>query len=406
MEKNKNKFIYFIIVLIIWIISISIFIWYFFKSVDRNSYVELVKWKAVLNENLLILNERKKISENDIIQTLDKDSLAVIEWWDWSITRLWWNTKIEIKNAFTSKNKNIVQIAFNTLSWKTWSNVVSYLWEDSHFYQYYNDTEIAVRWTIYSVDIEKDYLQVENHLVTIKNDKVWEMEIPEKKQIKLTDFSFISLDDFINYFKDKWFFELNTKLDKEYFIKLTADIEKNIDNLVSFSSRKIGELTEEKRKILYETYLENYQKLNFVSLKDSEKLFNLKLELKEKLLHLAPENQKEWILKSFNYDLKEIFDYKKFVNFEKIINIYKENEKYIEQDAMYKFLKDFNQNFDPLGNFSSSLDSFTSSIKNNPLYKEIFSSLWENIKNSVNETISSQKNAFQKFVEFMKNLFN
>lgn len=406
MEKNKNKFIYFIIVLIIWIISISIFIWYFFKSVDRNSYVELVKWKAVLNENLLILNERKKISENDIIQTLDKDSLAVIEWWDWSITRLWWNTKIEIKNVFTSKNKNIVQIAFNTFSWKTWSNVVSYLWEDSHFYQYYNDTEIAVRWTIYSVDIEKDYLQVENHLVTIKNDKVWEMEIPEKKQIKLTDFSFISLDDFINYFKDKWFFELNTKLDKEYFIKLTADIEKNIDNLVSFSSKKIGELTEEKRKILYETYLENYQKLNFVSLKDSEKLFNLKLELKEKLLYLAPENQKEWILKSFNYDLKEIFDYKKFVNFEKIINIYKENEKYIEQDAMYKFLKDFNQNFDPLGNFSSSLDSFTSSIKNNPLYKEIFSSLWENIKNSVNETISSQKNAFQKFVDFVKNLFN
>ena len=96
MEKNKNKFIYFIIVLIFLIISIWVYISIFFKSVDRNSYLELVSGKWLLNEKVLEIWKREKLSKDDVIETKTKDSLAVIEWWDWSITRLWGNTKVEI----------------------------------------------------------------------------------------------------------------------------------------------------------------------------------------------------------------------------------------------------------------------------------------------------------------------
>ena len=100
MQKNKNKFIYFIIILIVIIIWIWISISLFFKSVDRNSYLELVSWEWLLNDKVLQIWKKEKLSKEDIIETKTKDSLAIIEWWDWSITRLWWNTKVKIENQY------------------------------------------------------------------------------------------------------------------------------------------------------------------------------------------------------------------------------------------------------------------------------------------------------------------
>jgi hypothetical protein len=55
---------------------------------------------------------------------------------------------------------------------------------------------------------------------------------------------------------------------------------------------KIDDLTKEQREKLYTKILSKYQDINFVSLVDSEKLFGLKIALKEKLIELAPENSK------------------------------------------------------------------------------------------------------------------
>ena len=78
MQKNKNKFIYFIIILIVIIIWIWISISLFFKSVDRNSYLELVSWEWLLNDKVLQIWKKEKLSKEDIIETKTKDSLAII----------------------------------------------------------------------------------------------------------------------------------------------------------------------------------------------------------------------------------------------------------------------------------------------------------------------------------------
>lgn len=401
MIKNNPKFIYFIIFLIFIIISIWAYISIFFYSIDRSAYLEAVSWKVYINENQIEIWDRKKLAKKDIIETKTKDSFAVIEWWDWSLTRLWWNTRIEIEEEFVSKNWNNVNILFKLTSWKTWSNVVSYISEDSYFKQVFNDNEAAVRWTIFTVDLEKDYLQVDSHKVTIKNEKLWEVEVLENKQLKLSDFKFISLQDFIQYFKDKWFFDLNKKLDREYFLKLSLDLEKNFTKISNIAKKEFDNLTKEQRELLYTEFMEQYQKLNYVSLDMSEKLFNLKMNLKEKLISLAPESEKKNILNTLNYDLKNIFDLKDFTNFEKITNILKENEKYLDKKQLEEFFSIFNIKFEFRETINDTIIFFEKNVLNNPEYKKIFDSL----KNNLSESIEEQKNVFLKFWEFLKNLF-
>lgn len=403
MEKKKYKFIYFVIwviFLLIWAIIVSSL---FLKWVDRNSYLELIKWEWTLNNNILEINKREKLSENDVIETKTENSFAVIQWWDWSVTRLWWNTKISVRDLYTSENKNTVKISFDTFSWKTWSNVVSYLWEDSHFKQYYKDTEIAVRWTIFMLDLEKNYLQVDSHKVNVKNDEIWNLEVTEDKQVNLLDFKFISLEDFIRFFRDKEFFDLNRKLDAQYFIDLAVKAEKNLEKFWEYSSKKISEMTENQKQIMYEQYLQLYQDINFVSSKTSEELFNLKISLKEKLIELAPDSEKNFLINTLNYDLKDIFDTKNFQSFETITNILKNNEQFIQSyDNLINVFKEFDSKFEIWRTFSSSLDNFRKNIFESSEYQKFMNNLWNHISKSFNE----QKNIFSQSWEFLKNLFN
>lgn len=402
MFKNKNKFIYFIIFLIIFVISIWIYMSIFFKSVDRNTYLEAISWKVFLNNNEISLWKKKKLSKTDIIETKTKDSFAIIEWWDWSLTRLWWNTKIIIEEEFVSKNKNNINILFKLSSWKTWSNVVSYMWEDSYFKQVFSDNEAAVRWTIFVVDLEKDYIKVENHKISLKNENHWTVELGENKQFQISKFEFISLQDFIKSFKDKEFFNINKKLDEEYFFKLAKNLEKNFDNFKNFTIKEFDNLTLEQRKKFYEEFMEKYQEINFISLEYSQKLFDLKILLKEKLIFLAPENEKSNILDTISYDLKEIFNTKNFSSFENITNILKDNEKYINKKQLQDFFDIFNMEFDFKTTIEDGLKTFNENILNNPEYWKILNSLKKNFDNSIEE----QKNIFLEFFNFLKNLFN
>ena len=402
MQKNKNKFIYFIIILIVIIIWIWISISLFFKSVDRNSYLELVSWEWLLNDKVLQIWKKEKLSKEDIIETKTKDILALSEWWDWSITRLWWNTKVKIENQFVAKNKDQVNILFRLFSGKTWSNVVTYLWEDSYFNQTYSDTEIAVRGTVYVVDADNDYLQVESHKVELTNKQFGKKEVTENKQLKLSNFEFISLDDFIKFFKDKWFFELNQKLDKEYLLKLSLEVEKRVKDFVYIAGKNIDNLTKEQREKLYKTILSSYQDLNFVSLENSEKLFNLKIALKEKLIDLAPDTEKPSLLSTFSYDLKDIFKNKNFWNFEKITDILKENQKYLDYNNFTKMLENLGIKFDLWDSLNKLIDTFKEKVLNSANYKEFL----ENFSSQVNDAIIEQKNIFLRFFDWIKDLFN
>jgi hypothetical protein len=130
--------------------------------------------------------------------------------------------------------------------------------------------------------------------------------------LKLSDFSFISLEDFIKFFKDKVFFEINQKMDKEYLMKLALDLQKNLDRLIAATSRKVDDLTGVEREKLYAELMSQYQQINFATSSVSEELFNLKISLKEKLIKLTPDSQKNSLLDTLSYDLKDIFNTKNF----------------------------------------------------------------------------------------------
>ena len=234
------------------------------------------------------------------------------------------------------------------------------------------------------------------------NKQFGKKEVTENKQLKLSNFEFISLDDFIKFFKDKWFFELNQKLDKEYLLKLSLEVEKRVKDFVYFAGKNIDNLTKEQREKLYKTILSSYQDLNFVSLENSEKLFNLKIALKEKLIDLAPDKEKPSLLSTFSYDLKDIFKNKNFWNFEKITDILKENQKYLDYNNFTKMLENLGIKFDLWDNLNKLIDTFKEKVLNSANYKEFL----ENFSSQVNDAIIEQKNIFLRFFDWIKDLFN
>ena len=275
------------------------------------------------------------------------------------------------------------------------------MWEDSYFKQSFGDTEAAVRWTVFSVDLDRDYLQVESHKVDLTSEKYWKVEVTENKQLKLSDFSFISLEDFIKFFKDKVFFEINQKMDKEYLMKLALDLQKNLDRLIAATSRKVDDLTGAEREKLYAELMSQYQQINFATSSVSEELFNLKISLKEKLIKLTPDSQKNSLLDTLSYDLKDIFNTKNFWSFEWITNILKENEKFIDSEKMQEYFNIFNIKSEIWATIDKTIDTFKSEVINNPNYKEFFNS----VSNSINNSINDQKNMFRRFVDWIRDLF-
>lgn len=75
------------------------------------------------------------LTSGDSIRTIGKESLAVIEWGDGSITRLGGNTKISVGNNEVSRDYTKIDISFDLIAGKTWSNVVSFISGDSAFTQ-------------------------------------------------------------------------------------------------------------------------------------------------------------------------------------------------------------------------------------------------------------------------------
>lgn len=398
MQKIENKFIYFILILIIFIIWFSVYISVFKKWVDRNSYVVLVEWEAYLNNDLLSTNKKEKLSLNDVIKTTKENSLAIIEWWDWSVTRLWWNTSIVINELFVSTNVEKLNISFELLSWKTWSNVISFIPEESYFKETFADTEAAIRWTIFNLDLDKDYLYVIDHNVTLTKNSWETIKVPEKEPIVLSSFTFISLDEFIKNIRDNAFDELNRKFDIELFNKLKIQLEKKLQSLIQISWTKLDNLSQIDKEKLYNDLLSSYQNLNFISSNDNLELFDLKISIKEKLLEVAPDSEKENILNSFLYDFKDSIKNKSYDSLDKIIWIFwKYNPSIQIKEEFLAYLDSIS--------FSSNIKE--SIVNNISTLKNTFS--WDILLNKwtiIDKTIKLKNNTENIVKEKLDNLIN
>jgi tRNA A37 threonylcarbamoyladenosine biosynthesis protein TsaE len=88
-----------------------------------------------MNDDFLELDIAQIAKPGDVVRTIGKESLALIEWGDGSMTRLAGNTRISITRNDVSPDQTLIDISFELFSGKTWSQVVSFISEDSSFTQ-------------------------------------------------------------------------------------------------------------------------------------------------------------------------------------------------------------------------------------------------------------------------------
>ena len=362
MKKTGNKFIIFIIISIIWIIIISLYSSYF-SSTPRDSFVVLLNGKAMLNSKILEWDKRNKLQQWDTIKTIGEKSLAVVEWGDGSVTRLWWNSRLVVEELFVSDDVWKINISFDLLSGKTWSNVISFIGEESYFKQTFRDNEAAVRGTIFNVDLVQEYLYVLDHKVLLTNGSWSIFEITEEKPFSLDSFSFIKLEEFIQNIKDKSFDEFNKLFDEELKAELKVKLEESISKFKDLSSVEIASLTDEKKQELYDEIMARYQKLNFID-SQTKDLFDKKIEYKTFLINIASDIQKDVLIESTLADLKDTIDSKDYSSLESILGILNENAEkikgldinsYFDKTVIWDDLKNaIDKNFEILENIFGS----------------------------------------------------
>lgn len=338
MFNFKHKFIVSVIFITLFLL-LSIFIyWYYKKNVDKNSYVFLVDWQARLNQNFLKVEDRKILHSWDVIKTIWNSSIAVLEWWDWSVTRLSWNATVNIDEAYVSGDLSKMNISFKLLSWKSWSNVISFFWDWSYFKEQFQTSEAAVRWTVFDLDLNNDYLYVVNHKIDLTNWS-WEvLTINENEPYKLSDFSKIDLELFIKNIKDDVWESINDKYDKELLFALKQKLNENIKQLSKYKDINVTDYLwdEEKRIKMYNELLSDYQNLNIVSPDDWE-LFKLKLELKNKLIELADDKNKSLLVTSTLYDFKSLLESKIYNEVDLVLKMLSTNSKILSDIDMKKY---------------------------------------------------------------------
>jgi len=330
MKNFKNTFILGVIGVMCLIIGVQAFAAYSHSKRDTNSYVELVSWIAHKNDINLEKELKYILAPWDIITT-KSDSLAVISWWDGSITRLWENTKIEVEQNQISKDYTDIKISFDLLAWKSWSQVVSFIWEDSSFTQNFNGVEAWVRGTIFSVDIEKDYIKVEDHGVLLTGQQWEQVYVEEGSILQISDFSLIELSRFIRELEDKAWSTLNTRLDLQTINSLQKALEEKISKgysflfILDFISPKyrivhtlnswddysdveslLSELEDSHKEEVYREVLSQYQSFHSVQANNYD-FYKRKIWYKKALLFLDSESEDaQGLIRSTSFDLGDI----------------------------------------------------------------------------------------------------
>lgn len=377
MKFLKNKFIFVLVLLISFILVIETYSFYYYH--DTNSYALVVKWAWVLNDSVLKSNNKTKIKAWDVVKTIWSQSIVVLEWWDNSITRLWWDTQIVIKESYVSRDLSNIKVSFNLVKWKTWNFLLSVLSNWSYFKEYIDEVEAWVRWTVFEVNRDKDYVYVKNHEVSLLNTKTSkQITVWENTPISIKTFTLLDLQNFLNSIQDWAWEKINEKLDSELVVEMKStllEMHKNnpVNVLVWFFSqkqsvinalnswkdlssvsKKIDKLSEEQKKEVYDKIFLIYQKYNF--LPSSDENYEKKLYYKEALLKTSYDDKNtEILLKNSLYDINDMISSNNLKNLKDSVNLLLSNKDK---------LKELNINFNDYVDLSVVPDSLKQSLIN------------------------------------------
>lgn len=433
MKKIKNKFIVFIIFILSAVVG---FLLFSPSNKNLDSSVTLKTGEAIVLQNQQSVDLEQNIpfilQAWDTLKTLSDESLAVIKWGDGSITRLGWIGELEIQENLVSHDKTKINIKFNLLAWKTWSNVINYVPADSHFIQTFNDHEAAVRGTIFDINLDNDYIYVWDHAISLTKPNGETLEIQENKPFSIQQWDFISLLEFIQKFKDTTWTNINKNLDKIRLEDLQAEMMKTFQawvNFLEFESitknndiaQYIRGLTNEEKTEKYKSLLAEYQNLHFANSQTPE-LLDEKLKIKEILIQLADEENKQLLIQSSLYDLEEVFKTNNPLSFERIVKMFETQNMIIEKlnislPEVFKFdslsdeftlviqsrlgnLKEKFQNVDfknlptitpqMLENLHNSADAKVQEFLNNNIDPEFIKSLWTSVFDTFNSLFNNK----------------
>ena len=412
MEKQKNKFIIFIIIFVVCILCMQVIISLAFQKEDTNSYALLLEWNAVLNEKEVKKEQREILHEWDTIITWG-DSFLIIEWWDGSISRIWENTEIKIEENFVGKELSEIRIGVRIFSWKMWSKVVSLIGENSYFHSYFYDIEAWVRGTTFNIDLENDTIFVEDHEILIENDAWESMHISEDEAFSIRNFSLIDLEVFIKNLQDIDWNKLNKKLDSELILQakekfyaymkrqesvyrffslfskehsFLSDLEKNED--IEKLKSKIKDLSDKEKNNLYKKLYSQYQRIHISSAEEKE-LYEKKMDYKSLLMILSEsEDTKKALVSSTLFDIEDMKKNETKEAFKKSINFLIENKETLQ--SMNINLLDFIDIFslpDWLKEvFKENLDSLKGIFMDGFKFENFsLEWVWESVKN-INDT--------------------
>lgn len=399
---KRNKIVSFLLSILFLAVSYESYTFFVNRnSIDRNTYFEVIEWKwkiKRLEDNILVSWWEWKIEVFpwDTLSTLTPKSLWIITWWDWSLTRIWWRSQIIIDESDVSSDLSKINIKFSLLDGKSWSNVISLMWDNSYFKQEFRWYVAWVRWTVFEVNLDKEYVFAKDHSVeVVSKDK------SEKYIIKHWEVFSISLLKLIwDKIREKTWEAINDNLDVEYLKELYVSLKESyayqkksiiesFDKTKDISSKIISWevdisnllasnlLTPEQEKELYNNIFYEYQKLNFV--KPWEEWFTRKMFLKWLLFSMWWGKNEKQLISSTVYDFIDA-------------------SKTSVEDA--KFMADFISQ-----NSISGLD-FLDSLRQNISIKSLSPETNQNIKTSLKNSSENFNAIFWDNIELLNQIFS
>lgn len=410
----RNKLLTLIIVWVISLLGYEMYVdsakWSLYR--DTNTYLEIIKWVWFVNREsnkigpLKISDWKVNLQSGDKVYTKWWVSMAVITWWDGSITRLWGNSTILINKNYIDEWLTQINIDFDLQKGKSWSNVVSTMWNNSYFNQRFETYVAWVRGTVYSVNLDTGVIYTADHEVAVTDTK-------NNKTTIVKEWSYFNINLFQEIHDaaqkkvfealDAWWKKVNETYDNEYVKALREEVSayiekaKNMPNsLMAYVSDKadtlqninlwkidfenIKELSQDEIKSVYDKAYWRLQKINFV--KSWDELFSEKLKLKEFLSKLDPKNN-DLLMRTTTYDLQDAVESNDLDAISKITKTLS-NADFNKEDLM----KVFEQNFkDVLTNSSEIRDIMTHNLS----WLEHFFS--ENFDRTINDTKKAIKSA-------------
>lgn len=294
----KNKIVLFVFALIFAILFLiysdykaNIINWAFLEKKEQNAHILVTKWNAIIKRwEIIKLSKQEKldIKIGDKIRTFD-NSAATIFWIDWSITRLWPKTALDIKELSYNKTTGQNKTKIDLVEWKTWSNIIKYLKEDSYFIETYDMWNYAatVRWTVFEINLDENYIYAVDHDISIEDIMNKKLHpIPQWESRNAHNIDTTVPKEILDL---EWI-EENLSLDKDYLLAKIEEWKKIINESLEsedFGTKLINntksQLWNNKTKAI--NSIKSYFKWENISLENIDKLIPLLNESDRNLLN-------------------------------------------------------------------------------------------------------------------------